>query len=85
MYLCCLFKLTYYIPHVISNVNFVGNTFVEAENSPVNSRDIVPQRENFICAFMFESVNFKCCQFKMMMRCSSSLSIACYFILFRNV
>ena len=73
------------IPHVISGVNFVGNTSVEAENSSVNRRDINPQRENFLCAFMFEPVNFKCCQFKMMMRCSSSLSIACYSIPFRNV
>ena len=30
-------RLPYNIPHVISDVNFVGNTSVEAENSPVNS------------------------------------------------
>ena len=53
MYLCCLFKLTYYIPHVISNVNFVGNTFVEAENSPVNSPRYCPSKRKFhLCIYV---------------------------------
>ena len=51
-------RLSHNIPCVISGVNFVGNSFIEAENSPVNSRDIIlKERISSVCFFLNQSTS----------------------------